>query len=361
MSAILCEHFLTLGCEFVITGLQARPELNGFLATVVGALEDGRVPAEVRNTARNSVRLRLPNMRPLGCSGPRSTTSGHAVRTVDQPQGGCYVHTVGVCGGSVMQPALEIHGRELFVRDVPNCKSASVARLVNFLVSRMEDGHPILEPQYVQCSGLQMEVAVHPPAPARDLSEAYHLQLPNGNELIELIPLMPVQPADTDEMWSRVPMPAEQANLPGMGAVKKLESYQLGGPQLLPHQGDILSSEVGIAAEEGDEATVSAYLEAGGYVNARFPTEAGAMTLLMLAARAGQTALVVLLLARGAEPNLRHACFGTALMAAAEMGNTAIIKQLLRAGAIPKLLDADGRTARDFAKDKKTVVALRRG
>ena len=71
--------------------------------------------------------------------------------------------------------------------------------------------------------------------------------------------------------------------------------------------------------------------------------------MLMLAAQAGQVRMVVLLLARGAEPNLRHAVAGTALMGAAWMGHAAVVKQLLRAKADPKLRDADGWNALDFA------------
>jgi len=352
MSSILCEHFLNIGTEIIITGLQARPELNGFVGTLIGAPQDGRVPTQVRNTAQDLVRLRLPNLRPIGqwSSGVAGGLADHALRgdtmrTVDQHDGRCYLHTVGACARGA--------ARELFVRDVPHCKARSAARLLNFLVSRMDDSHTVSEPQYCQCSGLQMEVAIHPPEHARELSAEYGLGLSSGMELIEMIPLLPVRAADTPEMWSRVPTLADQAHL---GAPKQ----QRGMPQVLPHQGDILPSDVARAAEAGDEAAVRAYLEDGGYVDARL---SGGATLLMLAARAGLARLAVLLLARGAEPNLRHAAAGTALMSAAEKGHAAVVKQLLRSKADPKLVDGDGSSALDFANadggHSATVEALR--
>jgi len=390
MSSILCEHFLNIGTEIIITGLQARPELNGFVGTLIGAPQDGRVPTQVRNTAQDLVRLRLPNLRPIGqwssgvaggdgelfvparglaggdtlrtldqherpigqwSSGVAGGLADHApggdtMRTVDQHDGRCYLHTVGACARGA--------ARELFVRGVPHCKARSAARLLNFLVSRMDDSHTVSEPQYCQCSGLQMEVAIHPPEHARDLSAEYGLGLSGGMELIEMIPLLPVRAADTPEMWSRVPTLADQAN-------RGVPKQQLGMPQVLPHQGDILQLDVARAAEAGDEAAVRAYLEDGGYVDARL-SGAGA-TLLMLAAGQGLARLAVLLLARGAEPNLRHAAAGTALMSAAEKGHAPVVKQLLRSKADPKLVDGDGSSALDFANahggHSATVEALR--
>ena len=345
MTAILCKHFLVSGTKVIITGLQARPELNGRVATIIGEIQDGRIPAEVHDgekpsNVRTGARLRLPNMRPTGSGQQRPPA--HTVR-IELDGDMNYVHTTGVCALGA--------GRELFVRDVPCSKAQAVAELLNFLVSRMEEGHPVSEPQICQRSGLQMEVAIHPPHNARDLSDAYFLQLPRGNELVELIPGMPVQPSDTDTMWSRVPTVADQAKMPG------ISPQQIGMPQSLAHQGDILPWSVSRAAEAGDEATVSAYLQGGVLVNTRTTAESAGITLLMLAAREGQTRMVVLLLARGAEPNLRHAVGGTALMSAAERGHEAVIQQLLRATADPTLVDADGCTALDYAEEGKHPAA----
>ena len=56
-----------------------------------------------------------------------------------------FLYTVGAS-------AIETRGREfrreLFVRDVPEGKTAAVARLLNLLVWRVEDGHLVTEPQY---------------------------------------------------------------------------------------------------------------------------------------------------------------------------------------------------------------------
>ena len=341
MCSILCEHFLREGTEIIITGLQARPELNGFPGTIVGSLSDGRLPVLVRNTAQTRVRLRVLNMRPIGSRAPPRRESRATVQTVDEDGVHCFLYTVGAS-------TIEMIGREprceLFVRDVPHCKASAAARLLHFLVTRMEDGHLVTEGQYCQCSGLQMEVAIHCPAHAQDLSEAYLLELPTGHELLELIPLRYlVQPSDTHEMWSRVPTIADLARVGGM------RKKQLGMPQVLPHQGDILPWPIARAVEAGEEAAVTTYLQEGGYVDARLPPQAGGCTMLMLAAQAGQVRMVVLLLARGAEPNLRHAVAGTALMGAAWMGHAAVVKQLLRTKADPKLRDEDGWNALDFA------------
>jgi hypothetical protein len=60
---VLQNCFLHRGTRVVITGLAARPELNGCVARVVGDLKDGRVPVEVPSEAKH-VRLRPANMRP---------------------------------------------------------------------------------------------------------------------------------------------------------------------------------------------------------------------------------------------------------------------------------------------------------
>ena len=345
-SAILCKNFLTIGTKVIITGLQVRPELNGRVATIVGEIKDGKIPAEVHDgekpsNVRTGARLCLLNIRPTGSGEQRPPA--HTVR-IELDGDVNYVHTAGVCALGA--------GRELFVRDVPCSKAQAVAELLNFLVSRMEEGHPVSEEQICQCSGLQMQVAIHPPHLARDLSDAYFLQLPRGNELVELVPGMPAQPNDTDEMWSRVPTVADQADMP------RISPQQIGMPQNLAHQGDVLPWSVSRAAEASDEATVSAYLQGGVLVNTRTTAESGGITLLMLAAREGQTRMIELLLARGAEPNLRHALGGTALMSAAEKGHEEVIQQLLRANANPTLVDADGCTALDYAEEGKHSAAV---
>jgi hypothetical protein len=60
---IMQKAFLHLGARVVITGLTARPELNGRVARVVGEIRDGRAPVEVASEGLH-VRLRPANMRP---------------------------------------------------------------------------------------------------------------------------------------------------------------------------------------------------------------------------------------------------------------------------------------------------------
>lgn len=106
------------------------------------------------------------------------------------------------------------------------------------------------------------------------------------------------------------------------------------------------------AAEAGDEVAVRSFLDNGGAVDARTVAVSGSLTMLMLAARQGQPAIVELLLALGANANLRHLIGGTALMGAAEGGHLSIVKTLLQSGAHADLTDQDGWSALDFAKDK---------
>ena len=153
-----------------------------------------------------------------------------------------------------------------------------------------------------------------------------HVRFPHRHsELMELDTPLGRLPTDDHAMWGRVPTIHDQLHrLPG------LPQEMLGMPQAIPHQNDDLPWPIVQAAEAGDEAAMSAYLKDGGHANARTTIETGGITLLMLAARAGQTRMVVLLLARGGEPNLKHAHGGTALMSAAEQGHLAVAKQLLR-------------------------------
>jgi cytohesin len=96
------------------------------------------------------------------------------------------------------------------------------------------------------------------------------------------------------------------------------------------------------AAEHGDEAKARALI-------AQDPYLVGAAadfrrTPLHLAARAGRTALVELLLDHSADANARDYGGGTPLHAAAGEGRLEVARALLQAGARPNLLDADGHT-----------------
>ena len=74
-------------------------------------------------------------------------------------------------------------------------------------------------------------------------------------------------------------------------------------------------------------------------------------TALMIAASLGHGEIVKILLAKGADPNLRDdANSQTALIMATIKGHTEIAKTLLAHGADRELRDHDGLTALDYAK-----------
>ena len=88
----------------------------------------------------------------------------------------------------------------------------------------------------------------------------------------------------------------------------------------------------------GDVAAVAAWLDGGGQVDAIPSDGLRYATMLLIASRHGHTALVDLLLARGASVDLQTGgC--TALMRAAMFGQPDIVRRLLRAGARTDLRD----------------------
>ena len=91
-----------------------------------------------------------------------------------------------------------------------------------------------------------------------------------------------------------------------------------------------------------------AWLRGGGHVDAR-ETELGC-TILMLASRAGNEAMVAALLQRGASVDLQSNKGATALMVASVFNHSAVVRRLLAAGADPALRDENGFTAAEIAE-----------
>ena len=207
MCGLLCELFLKNGTKVRIADLQSRPELNGQGAVVVGEYRDGRVPVHIHD---ERMRVRPRNLRPAGLSPRRVGASGHTIRAVaDDNASTAFMYTVGVCalGKSVMYPMLEAYGSELFVRDVPKVKAEAVATLMNYLVSRMQDGYAVKDDQLCQGHGLLMVSQLHTEASAEELRNEFHLELPVTSGFIELYPGID---ADDPEVWGRVPTKADR-------------------------------------------------------------------------------------------------------------------------------------------------------
>jgi len=135
---------------------------------------------------------------------------------------------------------------------------------------------------------------------------------------------------------------------------------------------DTLSSvgvpAIGVAVLSGDAAIVGQLLDAGADSNARdqganpeLPEEAG-YTPLMMAANAGQTECVRLLLERGAQPSAVDSNNCNALMFGAQHGHSEIVRLLLASGVDPTFVSSYGLSAIGFAEQHghAEVLALMR-
>ena len=118
------------------------------------------------------------------------------------------------------------------------------------------------------------------------------------------------------------------------------------------------------AAENGEEASVSALLSAGADVNIKSEgdpiaqTPAG-WTAPMMAARHGSAGTFALLASVGADLSAKDADGFTVLMAAACGGDAGIVRKVLDAGATVDARDSDGRTALMYAALHGKVEAAR--
>ena len=90
-----------------------------------------------------------------------------------------------------------------------------------------------------------------------------------------------------------------------------------------------LPKEAALAAAEGDEAALLAWLDSGGRVNACGAGDVSGLSALMGAAQFGHERVVDLLLQRGADVNLQDSKGVTALMGAASQGHAAVVLRLL--------------------------------
>ena len=113
------------------------------------------------------------------------------------------------------------------------------------------------------------------------------------------------------------------------------------------------------AASSGDVVLAESLINEGVNPNT---TNIDGVTPLMIAAGTGQTAVVDLLLKKGAQPELQTRRDGvTALMFAADGGHRAVIESLLNGSAKVRTKDKGGREAIDYAAmkgDKETVKLL---
>jgi ankyrin repeat protein len=118
-----------------------------------------------------------------------------------------------------------------------------------------------------------------------------------------------------------------------------------------------------VAACDGDLSKTKTLLMLGANVNA---TDVRGYSALMIAeactTRPGRPELVELLIAKGAEVNLRARDGRNALMYAAKNGDSKAVKALLKKGASVNIADNEGETALmeavNFSCDEDTIRAL---
>jgi ankyrin repeat protein len=121
-------------------------------------------------------------------------------------------------------------------------------------------------------------------------------------------------------------------------------------PQLVNAFAEDGFQALGLACFFGHYDTVEYLVKAGAPVNSSSHNNLKA-TPLHSAAAAGHDKIVKLLLAHGADPNLREEGGFTPLHAAAQNGDVEILRTLLLGGADLTLKSSSGRTAMDIAMD----------
>ena len=122
-------------------------------------------------------------------------------------------------------------------------------------------------------------------------------------------------------------------------------------------QDELGRTPLGGAAERGQTEIMGILLANGADPNIRGAFKFGG-TALHGAAEKGQTEAAETLLAAGADPNIRDLWGKTALHKAAEMGRTEIAALLLESGADPNIRDGGGETAlHEAAEGGRTEIA----
>ena len=240
LRAMLCADFAYTGMKVLLTGLTERPELNGRLAVVVGtppaaavlqrdmsrgsseqpwaevhrpsSAADWELSVEIFGEQRTTqLRVPLENVRPNPSVRPnarhareRRDAPKHAVRGVFDPGATLgFVYTVGVSAeaeDSVTSSTSGLLGVEFFASPVPAVKGEALCRLINYLVTRMEEGHAVQHGQKVQSNGLVVELVLLSPEESIDTKHSFHLELPDGVQLLEV---RPIWPWDTPDEWGR--------------------------------------------------------------------------------------------------------------------------------------------------------------
>ena len=238
LRAMLCMDFAYTGMKVLLTGL--TEELNGRLAVVVGSppatgilqrdmsrgsseqpwaevhrpssAADWELPVEIFGEQKTTqLRVPLESVRPNPNVRPnarhareRRDAPKHAVRGVFARGAALgFVYTIGVSAEaeeSVTSSTSELLGVEFFARSVPIVKGEALCMLINYLVTRMEAGHAVQHGQKVQSNGLVVQLVLLSPEESLEAKQSFHLELPDGVQLLEV---RPNWPWDTPDEWGR--------------------------------------------------------------------------------------------------------------------------------------------------------------
>ena len=238
LRAMLCMDFAYTGMKVLLTGL--TEELNGRLAVVVGSppatgilqrdmsrgsseqpwaevhrpssAADWELPVEIFGEQKTTqLRVPLESVRPNPNVRPnarhareRRDAPRHAVRGVFDPGATLgFVYTVGVSAeaeDSVTSSTSGLLGVEFFASPVPAVKGEALCMLINYLVTRMEAGHAVQHGQKVQSNGLVVQLVLLSPEESLEAKQSFHLELPDGVQLLEV---RPNWPWDTPDEWGR--------------------------------------------------------------------------------------------------------------------------------------------------------------
>lgn len=142
-----------------------------------------------------------------------------------------------------------------------------------------------------------------------------------------------------------------------IGRLERVKSILKRKPKLLNEFAPDGFQPLGLAAFFGHTEVVRFLLETGADVDT--PSRNGLKVTPLNSAAAGRHyEIAMLLLERGANPNMRQSGDFVPLHAAAQNGQIEMVKILLQYGADKDLKSADGKTARDYALENGHKIVI---
>jgi len=142
------------------------------------------------------------------------------------------------------------------------------------------------------------------------------------------------------------------------GEMQRLRELATGDAALVNSLSTDGATPLGLAAFFGQREAVEFLLDHGAQIDMRATNPAFPFTPLHSAMSAGHKAIAGLLLARGADVNVREGGGMTVLHEAAGQGNLEYLQMLLERGANPSAKTDDGKLPEDFARERKFAAVV---